>query len=169
MSPGRRTVLISLLAVLGIAVAAAITWGTSQLVRQRIGLASEPLTAGRRLLPPLTSTATVRKVTVKPAKRKGGTTARGQRSTVTPPAEAVAPSSASLAPVHTEEAAPAREPSSPSKPASPREKARPRETDSPRETAGPRETASPTETASTPKTASPRESGGGDSRARGDD
>ena len=31
---------------LGFVVAAAITWGTSQLVRQRIGLASEPLTAG---------------------------------------------------------------------------------------------------------------------------
>jgi hypothetical protein len=163
MSRGRRTALISLLAVLGIALAAAITWGTSQLVRQRIGLASEPLTAGRRLLPPVTGTATVGKVTVKPAKRKSGAASRGQPSTATLPTEPAAPSSASLAPVHTEEAAPAREPSSPSKPASPREKARPRETDSSRETA------SPTETASPPKTASPRESGGGDSRSRGDD
>src|SRR5271166_5043779 len=55
MSARRRTVLVVVLAVLGIAVAAAITWGTSQLVRQRIGLASEPLTAGSRLLPPVTS------------------------------------------------------------------------------------------------------------------
>ncbi len=55
MSARRRTVLVVVLAVLGIAVAAAITWGTSQLVRQRIGLASEPLTAGRRLLPPAAS------------------------------------------------------------------------------------------------------------------
>jgi hypothetical protein len=47
----RRTALVVLAALLGIALAAAITWGTSQLVRQRIGLASEPLTAGRRLLP----------------------------------------------------------------------------------------------------------------------
>jgi cytoskeletal protein RodZ len=53
MSAPRRTALVLLTAVLGIALAAAITWGTSQLVRQRIGLASEPLTAGQRLLPPL--------------------------------------------------------------------------------------------------------------------
>jgi len=52
VSPARRMVLVALLAVLGIALAAAITWGTSQLVRQRIGLASEPLTAGEHLLPP---------------------------------------------------------------------------------------------------------------------
>jgi hypothetical protein len=51
MSASRRTVLVVVVAVLGIALAAAITWGTSQLVRQRIGLAAEPLTAGRRLLP----------------------------------------------------------------------------------------------------------------------
>lgn len=51
MSSRRRTVLVVLAAVLGIAFAAAITWGTSQLARQHIGLASEPLTAGRRLLP----------------------------------------------------------------------------------------------------------------------
>jgi hypothetical protein len=56
MSAARRTVLIVLAAVLGIALAAAITWGTSQLVSQRIGLASEPLTAGRRLLPAVAST-----------------------------------------------------------------------------------------------------------------
>jgi hypothetical protein len=55
MSTARRTVLVVLVAVLGITLAAAITWGTSQLVRQRIGLASEPLTAGRRLLPPAAS------------------------------------------------------------------------------------------------------------------
>src|ERR1017187_2448281 len=50
--------LVAFVAVLGIAVAAAITWGTSQLVRQRIGLASEPLTAGRRLLPAAAGTPT---------------------------------------------------------------------------------------------------------------
>jgi hypothetical protein len=44
--------LVVLAALLGIALAAAITWGTSQLVRQRIGLASEPLTTGLHLLPP---------------------------------------------------------------------------------------------------------------------
>jgi len=57
MSATHRTLLVVLAAVLGIVLAAAITWGTSQLVRQHIGLASEPLTAGHRLLPSATSTA----------------------------------------------------------------------------------------------------------------
>jgi hypothetical protein len=52
MSPLRRTVLVAVLAVFGIALAAVITWATSQLVSQRIGLASQPLSAGRHLLPP---------------------------------------------------------------------------------------------------------------------
>lgn len=52
MSHARRTALLVVLALLGIVLAAAITWGTSQLVRQHIGLSSEPLTAGRSLLPP---------------------------------------------------------------------------------------------------------------------
>jgi len=56
MSGARRSLLVALVAVLGIALAAAITWRTSQLVSQRIGLASEPLTAGRRLLPPASRT-----------------------------------------------------------------------------------------------------------------
>jgi hypothetical protein len=68
MTSARRTALVLLAAVLGIALAAAITWGTSQLVRQRIGLASEPLTAGRQLLPS--------------ASGAGGATGR---STTTPP------------------------------------------------------------------------------------
>lgn len=52
MSSVRRIMPVVLVALLGIAVAATITWGTSQLVRQRIVLASEPLTAGEHLLPP---------------------------------------------------------------------------------------------------------------------
>jgi hypothetical protein len=44
-------------AVLGIVLAAAITFGTSQLVRQHIGLASEPITAGRTLLAPVAAAA----------------------------------------------------------------------------------------------------------------
>jgi hypothetical protein len=60
MSARRRTALVAIAAVLGIAIAAAITWGTSQLVRQRIGLASEPLTVGRRLLPPAAKHAPAR-------------------------------------------------------------------------------------------------------------
>ena len=45
------------LAILGLAVAAAVSLAASQLSSQRIGLASEPLTAGNRLAP-RTSTAT---------------------------------------------------------------------------------------------------------------
>jgi hypothetical protein len=75
MSPRRRTASFLLAAVLGIVLAAAVTWGTSQLVRQRIGLASEPLTAGQRLLPPTTheSSAT------------GKSRSRGKATTATPP------------------------------------------------------------------------------------
>lgn len=46
-----RRAVIAALAALGIVLTVAITFGTSQLVRQRIGLASEPLSAGQRLLP----------------------------------------------------------------------------------------------------------------------
>ena len=42
----------TLLALLGLAVAAAISVAASNLVSQRIGLASEPLTAGQELAPP---------------------------------------------------------------------------------------------------------------------
>ncbi len=42
----------TLLALLGLAVAAAISVAASNLVSQRIGLASEPLSAGRELAPP---------------------------------------------------------------------------------------------------------------------
>jgi hypothetical protein len=52
VSVNRKTAAMIVIALLGIVVAAGVTWGTSQLVRQRIGLASEPLTAGQRLLPP---------------------------------------------------------------------------------------------------------------------
>jgi hypothetical protein len=50
MTQRRRQAVIALLAVLGVVLAAAITYGTSQLVRQRIGLASEPLSAGQTLV-----------------------------------------------------------------------------------------------------------------------
>jgi hypothetical protein len=78
MNPRRRTALVALVAVLGIVLAAAITYGTSQLVRQHIGLASEPITAGRTLLAPVT---TVHVHTSAPA-----TAPRSARSQTTPPA-----------------------------------------------------------------------------------
>jgi hypothetical protein len=80
MSARRRTVLLVVVAVLGIALAAGITWGTSQLVRQRIGLAFEPLTAGRRLLPPVGRT---------PAPAK---TSPRSSTTTTPPRTGSSPS-----------------------------------------------------------------------------
>lgn len=51
MSVTRRGVAVCLLALAGIALAAGITYGTSRLVRQRIGLSSEPITAGATLTP----------------------------------------------------------------------------------------------------------------------
>jgi hypothetical protein len=100
MSAPRRTVLVLVLAVLGIAVAAAITWGTSQLVRQRIGLASEPLTAGRRLLPPVASSpAHVAPSSARPApttstpKTRTQSSPRTTTATPSPPVASPAPRS----------------------------------------------------------------------------
>jgi hypothetical protein len=50
----RRTATWVLGALLGIVIAAAITWATSHLTAQHIGLSSEPLSAGRSLVPRLT-------------------------------------------------------------------------------------------------------------------
>jgi hypothetical protein len=88
MTGSRRTALAVLIAILGIALAAAITWGTSQLVSQRIGLASEPLTAGSSLLPRAAP------VTVKPPPARPAPTV-----TVTSPAPVVpAPATTGQAP-----------------------------------------------------------------------
>jgi len=104
MSSRRRTALIALLAALGIALAAAVTWGTSQLVSQRIGLSSEPLTAGSRLLPPAASVVprpATRAPTRPPARAPGAGTsaapAPGQAPTPapTPPPTRSAESAAS--------------------------------------------------------------------------
>jgi hypothetical protein len=86
MSPTRRTALVAVVAVLGIALAAAITWGTSQLVRQRIGLASEPLTAGRRLLPPVANAPARVRHTPRPMSTTSTPTRRrfSPRSSTTP-------------------------------------------------------------------------------------
>lgn len=69
MIRAQKTAVVVLLALLGIVLAAAITWGTSQLVRQRIGLASEPLTAGQRLLPPALTHTTKTTRTPTPKKK----------------------------------------------------------------------------------------------------
>ncbi len=88
MSARRRTLLVLVTALLGIVIAAAITWGTSQLVRQRIGLASEPLTVGRRLLPPAVRTPARSTPTSNPRRTSSSTPthapARTTSSTPTP-------------------------------------------------------------------------------------
>jgi hypothetical protein len=95
MSPRRQAALVLLAAMLGLVLAAAVTWGTSQLVRQRIGLASEPLTAGQRLLPPST-----RRSPATGKSRPRGTTRSTPLPTPTP----------SSAPSPTTQAGSAREP-----------------------------------------------------------
>ena len=60
----RKTLLWTLGALIGIVVTAGITWGTSKLTSQHIGLSSQPLSAGRSLAPPSTTrTATSRQRT----------------------------------------------------------------------------------------------------------
>jgi hypothetical protein len=48
----RQSVLWILAGLLGIVLAAVITWATSQLTSQHIGLSSEPISAARALAPP---------------------------------------------------------------------------------------------------------------------
>lgn len=112
MSVSRRTVLVVTVAVLGIALAAAITWGTSQLVRQRIGLASEPLTAGRGLLPPA-----ARAPASSPSTTSTSTTSTSRRT----PAPSRTTSTSLEAPTTTAGSAPVQsiEPARPAEPAKP--------------------------------------------------
>jgi hypothetical protein len=83
VSPARKTAATVMLALLGIVLAAGITWGTSQLVRQRIGLASEPLTAGQHLLPRSLAIATA---TPSPRKKALAKTTTTVTTTVPAPA-----------------------------------------------------------------------------------
>ena len=53
----RQAALWALAALLGIALTAGITWATSQLTSQHIGLSSEPVSAGSRLAPPCSDVA----------------------------------------------------------------------------------------------------------------
>jgi len=82
MNSANKTAVVALIALLGIVLAAGITWGTSQLVSQRIGLASEPLTAGRRLLAPALARTTR---TQAPSKKAPARTTRTVTTTVRVP------------------------------------------------------------------------------------
>lgn len=98
MTGSRRTALAVLLAILGIAFAAAVTWGTSQIVSQHIGLASEPLTAGSTLLPRSAPVTTVFRRTTpeQPARTV----------TVTTPAPVIVPTTPATSPAPETPAAP---------------------------------------------------------------
>lgn len=80
----RRSLVWVLAALLGIALTAGITWASSQLTSQRIGLSAEPISAGVRLAPPV-NTTTQRVVTL-PSR----TTMTTTTTTVTTPAPAPA-------------------------------------------------------------------------------
>lgn len=60
----RRSLVWMLAALLGIALTAGITWASSQLTSQRIGLSAEPISAGVQLAPPVNTTTTQRVVTL---------------------------------------------------------------------------------------------------------
>jgi hypothetical protein len=61
----RRSLVWVLAALLGIALTAGITWASSQLTSQRIGLSSEPISAGVRLAPTVSTTS--RRVVTRPS------------------------------------------------------------------------------------------------------
>jgi hypothetical protein len=136
----RQTALWALVALLGIVLAAGITWATSQLTSQHIGLSSEPLSAGRRLAPADSATRT--------------TTSRSTRAT---PAVKVRTVTVYRTP------APARAPA-PARTASPQ--ASPAPSSTPAESAAPATTSAPArERRSTPRsTRSGSDDGGGEGR-----
>ena len=82
----RRSLVWVLAALLGIALTAGVTWASSQLTSQRIGLSAEPISAGVRLAPPVNTTSTQRVVT-----QPSRTTTTTTTLTVTTPAPAPAP------------------------------------------------------------------------------
>jgi hypothetical protein len=89
-----KTALWALAAVLGIALAAGISFATSQLTSQRIGLGSEPLTAGRRLAPPPPAVArgkTTPKRTQPPTSASPRTPTTTQTPTIASPGVSVTP------------------------------------------------------------------------------
>jgi hypothetical protein len=91
----RRHALWALLALVGIVLTAAITWATSTLTSQRIGLETEPLSAGAKLAPAVTAggagqgthaatsrpTGATRRSATRGRSRTHGTAGRGSGST----------------------------------------------------------------------------------------
>ena len=87
----RHTALWALAALLGLMLAAGISWATSTLTSQHIGLSSEAETAGRRLAPPEATRSTPATTTTKkPARTQPPSTSTRPATTpiTTAPAEA---------------------------------------------------------------------------------
>lgn len=92
----RKTLMWALAAFSGIVLTAGITWVTSQLTSQRIGLSSEPISAGARLAPPRSArrkTPAAKKVHSGPPARSTNTstqvTTNAPPTTQPPPAPVV--------------------------------------------------------------------------------
>jgi hypothetical protein len=106
MNRARRHATVAFAAIVGIALAATITWGTSQLVSQRIGLASQPLTAGRGLLPSSSRARPVARVARPPAAVRSAPS-HTSPAAAPPSSPAVAsPSTTAVAPVAPAQATP---------------------------------------------------------------
>jgi hypothetical protein len=73
----RRGALWVLAGLLGIAIAAGITWATSQLTSQHIGLSSEPLSAARGLAPSSLERPPVRRSPARDAAKNRASTGSG--------------------------------------------------------------------------------------------
>ncbi len=87
-----KTALWAMAAVLGLVLAAGMSFATSQLTSQHIGIGSEPLTAGRRLAPP--PPAATRRTTT--PSRTTSTSPRAPETTQTRTAAPVVPAQPSV-------------------------------------------------------------------------
>lgn len=87
----RRSGLWMLLALLGLVLAAGVTAAASELSSQRVGLASEPLSAGDQLAPPTPARQRLAKKK-SPARSNAPSTAPTSPTTTTSPPPVVTPS-----------------------------------------------------------------------------
>jgi hypothetical protein len=108
----RQAALWVLAALAGIVLTAGITWATSQLTSQHIGISSEPLSAGHGLAPPVAERAAPRrsrptpKVTPTVTAPPAAAPSQGTASTTSQTPQATTSPSTSIAPETTAPAAP---------------------------------------------------------------
>lgn len=103
----RHTTIWALAALLGIVLTAAITWGTSQLTSQRIGISSEPISAASGLAPRQLEPRATRRTGRRPSKRTH------TQTTSAPPAPAASPAPAPATAPTNEQTASAPQPAAP--------------------------------------------------------